>query len=161
MSPTTRLPIVELDDAAKAEVASAIAEIGDEDIACPGRKLARPSLPQGFGRYVVEASRMSSSVPGNEWHARTLRAWQLAILRFAVTLDNADRLAVLAIASEIDRLGPQHDGKPDFNFFRRTSAELCAAILRPNELTATLLRQYLARIDDNRLRRVFAAAIDV
>src|SRR6266404_5961448 len=36
MSPTTRLPIVELADAAKAEVASAIAGIGDEDLACPG-----------------------------------------------------------------------------------------------------------------------------
>jgi 4-hydroxy-tetrahydrodipicolinate synthase len=36
MSPKTRLPIVELTDAAKAEVASAIAEIGDEEIACPG-----------------------------------------------------------------------------------------------------------------------------
>jgi len=35
MSPTTRPPIVELSDGAKAEVASAIAEIGDEDIACP------------------------------------------------------------------------------------------------------------------------------
>ena len=35
MSPATRLPIVELDDAARAEVASAIAEIGDEDLACP------------------------------------------------------------------------------------------------------------------------------
>ena len=35
MSPSTRLPIVELSDAAKAEVASAIAEIGDEDLACP------------------------------------------------------------------------------------------------------------------------------
>jgi 4-hydroxy-tetrahydrodipicolinate synthase len=40
MSPGTRLPIVELVDAAKAEVASAIMEIGDEDIgdediACP------------------------------------------------------------------------------------------------------------------------------
>ena len=34
MSPTTRLPIVELADAAKAEVASAIAGIGDEDLAC-------------------------------------------------------------------------------------------------------------------------------
>ena len=46
MSPTTRLPIVELDDAAKAEVASAIAEIGDEDIVCPsedsrGRRVHR------------------------------------------------------------------------------------------------------------------------
>jgi 4-hydroxy-tetrahydrodipicolinate synthase len=35
MSPTTRLPIVELDDSAKAEIASAIAEIDDEDLACP------------------------------------------------------------------------------------------------------------------------------
>jgi hypothetical protein len=78
----------------------------------------------------------------------------------SLTLDNADRLAVLAIAREIDRLGPRHDGKPDFSFFRRTSAELCAAILRPNDLTPTLLRQYLAHIDDNRLKRVFAATID-
>jgi hypothetical protein len=32
---------------------------------------------------------------------KTACAWQLAILRFAVTLDNADRLAVTAIAREI------------------------------------------------------------
>jgi 4-hydroxy-tetrahydrodipicolinate synthase len=35
MSPTTRLPIVELTDSAKAEVAGAIDEIGDDDLACP------------------------------------------------------------------------------------------------------------------------------
>jgi hypothetical protein len=103
---------------------------------------------------------MSLKVPGAEWRAKTLRAWQLAILRFAVTLDNADRLAVIAIAGEIDRLGPQHDSKPDFSFFRRTSAELCAAILTPNELSPTVLRQYLARIDDDRLKHVFAATIE-
>jgi len=103
---------------------------------------------------------MSLNFSGAEWSARTLRAWQLAILRFAVTLDNADRLAVMAIANEIDRLDVQHDSKPEFSFFRRTSAELCAAILRPNELTTTLLHQYLARIDDDRLKRVFAAAIE-
>jgi len=33
--PSTRLPIVELAESAKAEVARAIAEIGDEDLACP------------------------------------------------------------------------------------------------------------------------------
>jgi hypothetical protein len=103
---------------------------------------------------------MSSSVPGKDWHAKTLRAWQLAILRFAVTLDNADRLAVMAIASEIDRLGPEQDGKPDFDFFRRFSAELCAAILEPDELASAILRQYLARTDDDRLKRAFAAAIE-
>jgi hypothetical protein len=103
---------------------------------------------------------MSASVPENDWHARTLRTWQLALLRFAVTLDNADRLAVMAIASEIDRLDPQHDGKPDFSFFCRTSAALCAAILQPNEFTSTVLRQYFARIDDDRLKRAFAATIE-
>jgi 4-hydroxy-tetrahydrodipicolinate synthase len=35
ISPGTRLPIVELADAAKAEVASALAAIGDEDVGCP------------------------------------------------------------------------------------------------------------------------------
>jgi 4-hydroxy-tetrahydrodipicolinate synthase len=35
MSSNTRLPIVELSDTGKAEVASAIAEIDDEDFACP------------------------------------------------------------------------------------------------------------------------------
>jgi hypothetical protein len=60
---------------------------------------------------------MRSGVPEKESHARTLRAWQLALLRFAVTMDNADRLAVMAIAGEIDRLAPERDGKPDFDFF--------------------------------------------
>ena len=44
MSPVTRLPIVELADDAKAEVASAIAEIGDEDIACPVESWHGPPL---------------------------------------------------------------------------------------------------------------------
>lgn len=103
---------------------------------------------------------MSSNVQGMEWYAKILRAWHLAILRFAVTLDDADRLAVLMIASEMDRLDPRRDDNPDFRFFRKTSAELCAAILRPNEPTSPVFRQYLARIDDNRLKRVFAAAIE-
>ena len=85
---------------------AAIAEIGDEEIACPAREPAWPPPSGGHGRHAIEASRMSSSVHGSEWHARTLRAWQLAMLRFAVTLDNADRLAVMAIAAEIDRLAP-------------------------------------------------------
>jgi 4-hydroxy-tetrahydrodipicolinate synthase len=49
MTPTTRLPIVELDDSAKADVASAISEIGDEDLACPSESWHGPrcnnSLP--------------------------------------------------------------------------------------------------------------------
>jgi len=44
MSPTTRLPLVELDDLAKAEVASAIAGIADEDVACPVENRSAPRL---------------------------------------------------------------------------------------------------------------------
>jgi hypothetical protein len=103
---------------------------------------------------------MSSEIHRTEWFAGTLRAWHLAMLRYAVTLDNADRLAVLRIAHEIDGLSPRQDGSTGFEFFRRTSAELCAAILQPNERTPAVLRQYLVWLDDDRLKRAFAAAID-
>ncbi len=43
----TRLPIVELADSAKREVASAIAEIGDEDLACPSESWRGPRLRKG------------------------------------------------------------------------------------------------------------------
>lgn len=97
-----------------------------------------------------------------EWQARTLWSWHLAILRFALTRDNVDRLGVLAIANEIDRLYRPHDERGDFDFFRRTSAELCEAILKPNSAgTATMVRQYLARIDDSKLKRALTAVLDV
>jgi 4-hydroxy-tetrahydrodipicolinate synthase len=44
MSPSTRLPLVELADPAKAEIAGAIAEIGDEDLACPTECWQGPRL---------------------------------------------------------------------------------------------------------------------
>jgi hypothetical protein len=97
-----------------------------------------------------------------EWQARTLRSWHLAILRFALTRDNADRLGVLAIANEIDRLGSPQDEGAEFDFFRRTSTELCEAILHPNKAGAeTMLQQYLARIDDALLKRALATVLDV
>jgi 4-hydroxy-tetrahydrodipicolinate synthase len=44
MRPDTRLPIVELADSAKREVARAITEIGDEDLDCPGESWPGPDL---------------------------------------------------------------------------------------------------------------------
>jgi hypothetical protein len=38
--------------------------------------------------------------------------------------------------------------------------ELCTAILQPNAAASGILQQYLARIDDDRLKRALAAAID-
>jgi len=95
-----------------------------------------------------------------DWQARMLRSWHLAILRLAVTRDNADRLGVLATAGEIDGLGGSHD-KPGFGFFRKTSSELCAAILKRDEAADAILRQHLTRVEDIRLRRSLAAALDI
>lgn len=93
--------------------------------------------------------------------ARTLLAWHMAILRFALTLENSDRLNVLSTAAEMDRLDRQSGSEPNFSFFRRTSSRLCAAILERNETAGTVLRQYLARIEDAHLKRVLATALGI
>lgn len=95
-----------------------------------------------------------------DWHRRMLRAWQLALLRFAVTLDHADRLHVMAIANEIDRGGHQRDEQA-FSFFRRTSGDLCSSLLHQNEAAATILRRFLISIEDPRLKRAFVAALEI
>jgi hypothetical protein len=94
-------------------------------------------------------------------HAGLLRAWHLAILRFALTRENADRLGVLAIANEIDRLGRPHDVGPGFTFFRRTSAELCTAMLLRQDSDDAVLNRYLALIDDTRLHQAMSAALEL
>jgi len=95
-----------------------------------------------------------------ERHAALLRAWHLAILRLALTRDNADRLHVFAIASEIDRLG-RRDAPSGFSFFQRTSAELCTAMLRRQPGDDAVLGGYLAQIDDARLHRALAGALEI
>jgi hypothetical protein len=104
---------------------------------------------------------MKSREGQNEWHAWMIRAWHLAILRFALTLDNADRLGVFAIAAEIDRLGGSRDEKRQFGFFRKTSTELCLSMLRRSQTADATVRRYLADINDSRLKRVLAAAIAI
>jgi hypothetical protein len=84
----------------------------------------------------------------------------LALLRYAVTLDHTDRINVMAIAREIDR-GRRKPSEPaSFTFFRKISADLCAAIARPDE-SADTLQHYLAQIEDDRLKRAFAGAIEM
>jgi hypothetical protein len=93
-------------------------------------------------------------------HERMLRAWHFAVLRFAVTLDNADRLNVLAIAQELDRSG-RKEREREFHFFRRTSAGLCHAILNYDETGSAILRSYLAQMGEHRLKQAFAAAMGI
>ncbi|WP_245438837.1 hypothetical protein [Bradyrhizobium sp. SK17] len=97
------------------------------------------------------------SAGATEPQGRLLCAWQLAVLRFAVTLDDADRMHVLAVAGELDRLSGAAD--VSFSFFRRTTAELCHAISGRHIQAEAVLRGFEAQIDNPRLRRAFEAAI--
>jgi hypothetical protein len=90
-----------------------------------------------------------------------IRDWLLALLRYAVTLHDADESAVLVIAEEIDKLGSCAEDRSAFKFFRKTSTELCRAIFdKQNSKRSAVLRLHLKRIDDCRLRRAFEAAIE-
>ena len=104
---------------------------------------------------------MRDSSAQAECRTKKVRDWLLTILRYAVTLHDADRSAVLVIAEEIDKLGSHAEEPPAFKFFRRTSIELCSAILdAQNSKKSAVLHLHLKRIDDGRLRRAFEAAID-
>lgn len=96
----------------------------------------------------------------HERREKTLRLWLLALLRFAVTLDHSDRSAVLAIAAEIDGGGRYPHCEASFGFFRRTSLEACLAITQPSEFGAAVLLRHLNQIQDDRLKRALAAALE-
>ncbi|WP_349631805.1 hypothetical protein [Bradyrhizobium liaoningense] len=88
---------------------------------------------------------------------RLLRAWKLALLRFAVTLDESDRLNVAALATELDRLSGS--ARDSLHFFRRTSIHLCAAISGQQQNAEATLGDFCKQIEEPRLRFAFAAAI--
>jgi hypothetical protein len=105
---------------------------------------------------------MSVKTEISDWHCRTVRAWMLAVLRFATTLDDDDKLAAFAAASEIDKLNSSHTSPCGFRFFRRTSAEVCAAIVNRQQAGSTaVLRRYLERIKDGRIKRAFVAVLEL
>ncbi len=104
---------------------------------------------------------MNAQADAGERHDRTVRAWLLSLLRFAVTRDNDDRLAVLAAASEIDKLSAPQGRPGDFRFFHRTSIELCAAITDPRPGQRSRIAPPSGANGDERMRRAFAAALEL
>lgn len=99
---------------------------------------------------------------GDGAHTAALRGWLLALLRLAVTHDDMDRAEVLAAARGLDRLRTPKGAASSFRFFADLSATLCAAIIdatRPDR--RDILRRHIGRIADLRLRRAFAAAVDI
>jgi hypothetical protein len=100
-------------------------------------------------------------IGARDWRAASIREWLLLILRFAVTRDAKDEVATLAMADELDALGLEWRPVAP-TFFRRTTDELCRAIATPNDPgRARIIRKHIGRIDDLRLRRAFAAAVEL
>jgi hypothetical protein len=104
---------------------------------------------------------MHDSAAQAECSTKKIMDWLLALLRYAVTLHDADKSAVLLIAVEIDKLGSRAEDPSAFKFFRRTSIDLCSAIMdKQNSKSSAILHLHLKRIDDCRLRRAFETAIE-
>ena len=73
-------------------------------------------------RFGPQKGSISDPLVSEESHR--IREWLLGILRFAVTLEQCDRAAVMCLAAEMDRLGASTT-QFGFSYFTRTSAKLC------------------------------------
>jgi hypothetical protein len=83
----------------------------------------------------------------------------LGILRFAVTLEQCDRGAVMCLAAEMDRLGASTT-QSGFSYFTRTSTKLCDCIAAKHDFDKLAeLCLDIEKIDDNRLRRALEGAL--
>lgn len=89
---------------------------------------------------------------------RLLCAWQLAILRYAVTHEATDRAHVMVLAQEVDQCCDGSTQSHGFCFFRRASHELCQAIAQ--RASSAALDRFIAELDNCRLKRAFLAALD-
>jgi hypothetical protein len=93
----------------------------------------------------------------HDWRYLKVREWLLLLLRFAVTRDPSDEASALALAFELDSLGPERRAAEP-RFFLRRSLEVCEAI-PANGRNNAILRTHAERIDDLRLRRAFQVAV--
>jgi len=102
---------------------------------------------------------MRDAAAHEERRTKKVRDWLLAILRFAVTLEQADRTTVSVMAREMD--GSGSGDQTAFAFFVRTSSKFCNAIANKDEpKRVATLRHYLRRVYDHRLQRALEAAIE-
>lgn len=94
-------------------------------------------------------------------YPQRIQQWLFAVLRFAITLEEDDRLAVLAVAAELDRISAV-TASSGFTFFVRTSVKVCDAIIAKNSREAiATLRVLLRKIEHPPLRRAFEAVLEI
>jgi hypothetical protein len=94
----------------------------------------------------------------HDWQSRRVREWLLLLLRFAITREHLDLSGALSQADELDSLGVCWRPTAP-TFFRRTTNEVCEAIIASGNAQNQVLQRHLARIDNARLRRAFEGAL--
>jgi hypothetical protein len=136
------------------QVGATVLEQGGRAAACAGSVAHRRAT-------VVPAalSAAGGALDLQDGRATQVREWLFFLLRFAITRDPDDELAVLMAANGIDSLGRQW-GRAAPTFFRRSSEEVCAAIRALDDPgREVILKKHILRIEHPGLRRAFQAAV--
>jgi hypothetical protein len=114
------------------------------------------------GQSALAAARPSAAgsvVAAQDGAAKQVREWLLLLLRFAITQDPEDRLAVLLMANGFDHLARQCRRSAP-TYFRRSSREICDAITTLDDpRREAILDGHIAQIGHPGLRRAFQAAV--
>ena len=99
-----------------------------------------------------------ASLPDEE---RQVGEWLFLLLRFVITRDVKDRAAAVGTAEIMD--GVDRCWRPSGpTFFARTSEAVCRAIAdQQDPACSATLRTLVQRIDDPRLKRAFAAVLEL
>jgi hypothetical protein len=141
-------------------VAAALRRGDDGAMSSEARVLERPGGVSAQDRSKIAKRNQPTCPDTQDWVTKQVHEWLFLLLRFGITLDSADRAAVLALADEIDAVGLNWPSAP--TFFRRTTSEVCKAIAALDDpKRAAILKRHIARIDNPALRRAFQAAVNL
>jgi hypothetical protein len=126
--------------------------------------LCRCRTPQRLPRECSVKSERDDPAPARKAMPEELDKiadWLFAAPRLAVTRKQPDRVSIMTVARQMDRLGAR-SGITQLEFFGRKSAEFWDAIAGEDqpERLANLRRQMKA-INDARLRRALGAVLEI
>jgi hypothetical protein len=101
---------------------------------------------------------VSDAIDHGAHRGREVSDWLLYLLHFAISRNAQDKIAVISAATELDAACSMYEPL-NFTFFRRTTEEVCRALLeKDHPRRRTILETHARHIEDERLRASFRAA---
>lgn len=102
---------------------------------------------------------MARHLDWREGQKHRVSGWLMLVLRYAITRAPADRMALMADATELDAAGG-----PDrsFSYFAKTTSEICEALDKSGDgRSKSILTTHATRIEEPRLRAAFCACLGI